>query len=397
MMRATLMTLLAWLVALTAAAAESGNQLANHPSPYLALHANDPVHWQDWGPGVLERAQREQKLILVSVGYFACHWCHVMQRESFANAEIAARLNRDFISVKVDRELEPVLDQRLMEFSQNINGIAGWPLNVFLTPEGYPLSGVVYLPPDEFAAYIDRLATRWNAQREQLGPAARELAARQAAVQRELESTDGQPAVSALADAFVAAALKSGDKLQGGFGQQSKFPTVPRLLGLLELHQQSSRPEVAAFLTLTLEHMADFGLFDHVGGGFFRYTTDPDWHTPHFEKMLYDNALLAWLYLRAAEVLKAPRWRTVGLATLRFMLRELPGGDGALIASLSAVDDKNIEGGFYLWRQEEIAKGLTADEQRFANAAWGLDRPTQWEAGALPMRVRTPQQLQKQL
>ncbi len=385
-----------WLLAWVVAAAAS-NRLADHPSPYLALHGGDPVHWQPWEPAVLERARREGKLILVSVGYFACHWCHVMQRESYQDAEIARQLNGQFIAVKVDRELEPVLDQRLQDFAQTVNGIGGWPLNAFLTPEGYPLSAVLYLPRDEFSRYLDRLGTRWRADRERLSTAAREMSERVASARQANESTTGQPAVASLGPALVKAALEEADRLQGGFGQETKFPMVPQLWALLEIQARRPDAEVAAFLRTTLEHMADLGLYDHIGDGFFRYTTDPDWRTPHFEKMLYDNALLAWLYLRASEVLGEPRYRAVGLATLRFMIRDMRGEGGALVASLSAIDDRGVEGGVYLWRAEDLDRLLSPPERRLASLAWGLNRPAQWEAGTLPIMWATAEAVRKQL
>lgn len=362
-------------------AAPLANQLRNDPSPYLAMHSRDPVAWQHWDRDrLLARARREGKLIYVSVGYFSCHWCHVMQRESYRDKKIAAFLNRHFIPVKVDRELDPALDTRLMEFVQNTRGVAGWPLNVFLTPEGAPLYGVLYLPPAQFLSTLERLQALWRAD-----PARLRALAEQALPQGQ---GPGAPRLDpartrALAQAFVAQALKQADSLQGGFGEQSKFPSVPQLSALLALLDVHPDKAVRAFLTTTLDAMADGGLQDHLGGGFFRYTVDPAWRRPHFEKMLYDNAQLAMLYLRAAHVLDAPRYARIARRTLDFMLDRMQAGDGAFIASLSALDGRGVEGGYYLWDKQELARVLDRAQLALVSRVYGLDDPPAFEAGYL--------------
>ena len=377
-----------WLLPAAAGAAPLANQLKNHPSPYLAMHATDPVAWQDWNAAAVERARREGKLLYVSIGYFSCHWCHVMQRESYKNKDIARFLNRHFVPVKVDRELEPALDARLIEFAERARGMGGWPLNVFVTPAGYPVYAVLYLPPAEFKGVLERLQGLWAEDRAGLERLARDEAARAAAP---------AAAPAGKAKTLVEEALAQADTIHGGFGEQSKFPLAPQLEALLA--QWAARPDVRLdeFLRLTLDQMADLGLYDHLGGGFFRYTVDPSWKTPHFEKMLYDNALLARVYLHAAEVLRQPRYEAVARATLDFMARDMRGRDGALIASLSAVDDKNVEGGYYLWSDDELTRLLTQREARAYRLVYGMQDAAPFDAGHLPLRVLTTPEAAKRL
>ncbi|HHO68601.1 MAG TPA: thioredoxin domain-containing protein, partial [Gammaproteobacteria bacterium] len=377
--------LLVWQCA--AAAAPAANRLAGHPSPYLAMHGRDPVAWQLWSPEVLERARREGKLVFVSSGYFSCHWCHVMQRESYRDADIAARLNRHFVAVKVDRELEPALDAQLIEFVELTRGRAGWPLNVFLTPEGYPLLGFTYLPPERFAALLDDLQQRWQTERESLTALAREgveeLRARKSLMDAGVP-VDGD-ALRALADA--SRGLR--DDLAGGFGQQARFPMAPQLSALLDAEAALGDEALAGFLVLTLDQMAGRGLRDHLGEGFFRYTTDPDWLVPHFEKMLYTSAQLSMLYLKAAQVLDRPRYRDIGLRTLDFVLDHMAAGDGAFLSSFSAVDDQGREGYYYLWSTADLERLLDQDELRAARAWWNLRGTPAFDYGYLPVAGRS--------
>jgi len=362
------------------------NQLANHASPYLALHAKDPVQWQDWKPAVIKRARKQKKLVYLSIGYFSCHWCHVMQRESYQNPEIAKFLNENFIPVKVDRELEPALDARLIEFAEQTTGVAGWPLNVFLTPEGYPLYAVLYMPPKEFQQVLVKLQMLW-----QQDPAGLTKLARQAVVEGR---GPGKPRldtsqVKAHAAKIVETSLTIGDPFNGGFGEQSKFPSVPQLDYLLAQFQRQPNSKLKNFLQLTLDQMMRNGLYDHLGGGFFRYTVDPGWQTPHFEKMLYDNALLARLYLHAGRLWNRDDYLQIATQTLKFMLQEMRHADGAFIASLSALDDKGVEGGYYLWSLSELKKLLNADELKVYRLANGMMDAPPFDNGYLPMQALT--------
>ncbi|MDJ0779494.1 MAG: DUF255 domain-containing protein [Gammaproteobacteria bacterium] len=356
-------------------AALAANQLDGHPSPYLAQHAGDPVAWRDWREDVFRDARADNRLVFVSIGYFSCHWCHVMQRESYQDDAVAKLLNEHFISVKIDRELEPDLDQRLVGFVEAIRGSAGWPLNVFLTPQGYPITGFTYLPRDGFADVLDQLQQEWQANHAQLAAAAQRFFEEQMA-------DDGNEAYNApqipsakLVDAFVAQAMLAADEMLGGFGDTSKFPNVPQLGSLLEAVRRDPGldADVADFVRLTLQAMATRNLADHVNDGFFRYTTDPDWQTPHFEKMLYDNAQLSSLYLRAAQLWPDAGYGALALRTLDFVEDNLKHPDGGYMSSLSAVDRDDREGGAYWWQRAQLAELLGADDFAYVEKLWQLN------------------------
>jgi hypothetical protein len=362
--RSIFQVLLILITGITADYTVAANQLANHPSPYLALHGEDPVDWRSWQAEVFESAKADNRLVFVSVGYFSCHWCHVMHQESYQNTEIAKLLNQKYISVKVDRELDPDLDQRLIDFVATTRGYAGWPLNVFLTPDGYPVTGFTYLPPDQFARVLQELDQTWQQNHISLAAAARKFFQTQT---QDLENQVGEVAqVSAekMVEAFVAHTMQAADILQGGIGSTSKFPNVPQLdtlLGAINANYDLGE-DVVSFVNLTLQAMASRNLQDHVNGGFFRYTTDPDWQTPHFEKMLYDNAQLAALYLKAQRLWPEQEYAEVALRTLDFVEANLKHVDGGYMSSLSAVDIDNKEGGAYLWTLEQLAAVLDEDE-----------------------------------
>ena len=381
-------TLHAWFccLLLSSAADALENQLANHASPYLAMHGTDPVHWQDWGDQVLVAARREDKLMFISSGYFACHWCHVMQQESYRNPEIAQLLNKHFIPVKLDRELHPALDAHLIDFVQQTQGRAGWPLNVFVTPEGFPLVGLAYAPSDRFIDILRHLVTLWDEKREPN----RALAQRAMAAIRNNDAPVEVPAdmaPTALRRAFVARALAIADDMTGGFGDQNRFPMAPQLLALMEMQSLAANSDLADFLKLTLDQMASQGLRDHLGGGFFRYTVDPNWQVPHYEKMLYTQALLAQVYLAAAAVFEHSPYAAVAEDTLDFVLRHLAAAGGGYIASLSAVDGAGKEGGAYLWSDDQLGAVLNADELSLARPYWSMQGNAPTEGGYLPRRV----------
>ena len=374
------------LVSGAASAAPLENQLRRHPSPYLALHGDDPVLWQEWNAASVARARREGKLLYLSIGYFSCHWCHVMQRESYQNPEIARILNTHFIPVKVDRELEPALDARLIEFSELTRGRSGWPLNVFVTPDGHPLYATLYSPRQEFMAIVARVEQLWRRDRARLAQLAR--------VEAVKPQGPGKPAVSgdqarAVAEKVVAEALKDADVVRGGFGEQSKFPQFPQLGFLLTHYEHTPDKRLKEFLLLTLDAMAHNGLHDQLGGGFFRYASDPSWKTPHFEKMLYDNAQLARLYRQAARVFGREDYRRIADRTLDFMLRELRVASGAFIAALSALDDKGVEGGYYLWSTAELETLLTPAEREVYRLHAGMMDAAPFDTGYLPLHALT--------
>ena len=363
----------AWSAALFA-----GNELRDHPSPYLALHGDDPVAWREWGPRALRAARDADRLMLLSIGYFSCHWCHVMQKESYRDDSIAAFLNRHFVAVKIDRELEPALDARMTEFSRRVTGRAGWPLNVFVTPRGDPVFAVLYMPPARFRQVLERLNELWTGDRERI----REVAARAAGTAiAPAGRTLDVPRAARAERVFIAQALALHDDFEGGFGSQNKFPSAPQLEYLLELARRGAERPLLDLLETTLDAMAAQGLYDHLGGGFFRYAVDPGWRVPHFEKMLYDNALLAGVYLRAARVFPEKRYERVAVETLDFMRREMATPSGGLLASFSAVDDEGVEGGYYLWDAAELASLLSAEELRVVRAFCALGASAELAAG----------------
>ena len=325
---------------------------------------------------MLQQAQAEDKLIFVSIGYFSCHWCHVMQRESYADADVGKLMNQHFISVKVDRELRPELDRRLVQFVEEVRGVAGWPLNVFLTPQGYPLTGFTYLPRASFVDVIDQLVEQWQQRRDEITPAARSYF-------EQTEYNENRATLVTLPeqhrarvlDAFVSQAMLIADELQGGFGQTQKFPSYPQFNALLEAIRLRPEidPDVIDFAQLTLDTMASRHLMDHVNDGFFRYVTDPDWQTPHFEKMLYDNAQLAALYLDAEAMWPGRGYADIGLRTIEFIQHKLAAPAGGYYSSLSAVDTDDIEGGAYFWSREQLRAGLTADEYQHLLQSQSID------------------------
>ncbi len=369
------------------------NDLKNNSSPYLAMHGNDPVNWMEWGKPAIEKAKKENKLLFVSIGYFSCHWCHVMQRESYSNKGIAEILNKNYISVKVDRELNPVLDKRLIEFVQITNGTAGWPLNVFLTPEGYPLVGATYMPREHFANVLRQLAKKWKADQPSLVAQAKEMSKTLNTMLQKQEHPTKGVTIQQLSGRYISTAMQYADTMQGGFGQQRKFPQIPQLWALLKLNQHKKNKEADEFIKLTLNQMMRKGLHDEIAGGFFRYATDPDWETPHFEKMIYTNAMMPLLYFDAADIYKNDQYRQVALETINFLNAEMRGSGNAYISSLSAVDDKNEEGGYYLWTRSELKKILTAEEYKLAKLYWNLDRASELPAGNLPRQERSIDQL----
>ena len=357
------------------------NTLQQHASPYLAMHGSDPVAWQQWNKETVERAKKEGKLIFVSSGYFSCHWCHVMQRESYKNTTVASILNSNFIPVKVDREINSALDSHLIDFVERTQGQAGWPLNVFITPDGYPLVGMTYLPAKNFIEVLKNIKDKWKKEKPLLESIARnatnELLIRTEVASRNLQAGLGKKYI----EQFLIQATTMADEMSGGFGQQNKFPSFPQLIVMLKAYEHNPEKDLKQFLLLTLNKMASQGLNDQLGGGFFRYAVDPTWQVPHFEKMLYDNALLASLYLDAARIFKNDKYSKIAKNTLDFMLNVFRSKQGAYIASLSAIDDKGVEGGYYLWQRDELKKILNQEELKLVELMWQLEGPADLDGG----------------
>ena len=362
------------------------NQLKSSPSPYLAIHGDDPVAWQEWSPATLKLAREQNKLLFVSIGYFSCHWCHVMQAESYRNAEIAALINQNFIPVKVDRELEVALDAEMIAYTQGLYGSAGWPLNVFITPEGYPLFASLYEKPDRFSNILSTLSAEW--QKDSAGLKA--LAQSKVKAEQPLRKIKLAAALAVkYRRQLVQETLAQADLLGGGLDVARKFPLSPQLAVLLEIEAHHHDARLAEWLRLTLDQMINGGLRDHLAGGFFRYTVDPDWQRPHFEKMLYDNAQLAMIYLRAAKIFNRPAYREIAMETLDFMLAEMSTG-GGFITSISALSENGAEGGSYLWTQEQLRTVLDNEEYELLARIWGMDSVAEFDFGYLPVNRNKP-------
>ncbi len=286
------------------------NRLIGETSPYLLQHAHNPVDWYPWGPEALEAASAQDKPILLSVGYSACHWCHVMERESFENVEIAELMNRSFIPVKVDREERPDIDSIYMTAVQSLTGHGGWPMTVFLTPDGRPYYGGTYFPPEDrggmpaFPRVLEAMAKAYREDRAEVVRATDQLLERMRQMSSAVKSLDP------LSDEVIRAAYRGiagqFDDRYGGIGMQPKFPQPMTYEFLLRHHLRTGDPQALAMVELTLQRMANGGIYDQIGGGFHRYSTDTFWLVPHFEKMLYDNALLVRLYLHAFQLTGKP-------------------------------------------------------------------------------------------
>ena len=335
------------------------NELQHEKSPYLLQHAGNPVRWRPWGQPAFDAAVRENKPIFLSVGYSTCHWCHVMAHESFEDEAVAEAINRDFIPIKVDREERPDVDAVYMAACIAMNGSGGWPLTVLLTPDRKPFWAGTYLPKSQLLSLLEQAAVLWRENREGVLQAGDLLTEH---LQKERESEPNAPS-RALAETAAAELASSFDAAWGGFGPAPKFPTPHNLLFLLRYARLTGNDEAQNMAVRTLEHMYRGGIFDHIGGGFCRYSTDEKWLVPHFEKMLYDNALLALAYTETFEHTRRPIWQEIARRTLDYTLRELTDPQGGFWCGQDA-DSEGVEGKYYLLTPEDVSKALDEDTAR---------------------------------
>ncbi|MEW6236179.1 MAG: thioredoxin domain-containing protein [Candidatus Omnitrophota bacterium] len=354
----------------------AANRLINETSPYLLQHAYNPVDWRPWGEEALRLAQEEDKPIFLSIGYSACHWCHVMERECFENEPIADFMNENFVNIKVDREERPDLDEIYMTAVQLLTGSGGWPLSIFLTPDLKPFYGGTYFPPNDmlgrpgFPSVLVSVANAYRTHRDRVAESAEQMA------QHLIEATAVKPGSGELSydpiDAAVEEMKRRFDSRHGGFGPAPKFPHSMDLSLLLRAYRSTGEEKTLRMAKFTLDKMACGGMYDLLGGGFHRYSTDDRWLVPHFEKMLYDNALLARTYLEAYQMTQNPYYERIARETLDYLLREMAAPEGGFYSSQDA-DSEGGEGAFFLWTPQQIAEAVGGKDARAVCRYYGVD------------------------
>jgi uncharacterized protein YyaL (SSP411 family) len=377
------------------------NRLANETSPYLLQHAHNPVDWYAWGPEALERAAAEDRPILLSIGYSACHWCHVMERESFENPRIAELMNASFVCIKVDREERPDLDGIYMQAVQAMTGAGGWPMTVFLAPDGTPFYGGTYYPPTDranmpgFPRVLAAIADAWQNRRAEVLQSGARL--REALQQTSQLAASGQSLSTASLEQAANGLIAQYDPEDGGLGRAPKFPQPMALEFLLRYWRHTANPEALEVVTHTLDRMAFGGIYDHLGGGFARYSTDAEWLVPHFEKMLYDNAQLARAYLMAYQATGNAFFKDVVEETIDYVLRDMTDPSGGIYSTEDA-DSEGEEGKFYVWTPAQLVELLGAEDARLFGAFYDVREPGNFEGRASILRIQhTPQQVAERL
>ena len=366
------------------------NRLALESSPYLLQHKDNPVDWYPWGEEAFERARAQDKPIFLSIGYSTCHWCHVMEHESFETEAIAEALNRDFVPIKVDREERPDVDDIYMQSVQMLTGQGGWPLSVFLTPDRKPFYGGTYFPPVSrwgkpgFPQLLASVANAWRERREEIESSAAEMVAHLQSGAR--GAGTATPPADGHVEAVVRALEGQFDATHGGFGHAPKFPPAMRLELLLRHWLRTREPASRDMVELTLVKMAAGGMYDQVGGGFHRYSVDERWLVPHFEKMLYDNAMLARVYLLAYRAFGGAGHARVARETLDFLLAEMTPPEGGFFAAEDA-DSGGEEGTFYVWNRASLAEAVGADAAPLVAARFGVTERGNFENGETVLSV----------
>jgi uncharacterized protein YyaL (SSP411 family) len=378
------------------------NRLAKENSPYLLQHAENLVDWFAWGPEALERARREQKPIFLSIGYAACHWCHVMAHESFEDHHISRLLNEHFVNIKVDREERPDLDQIYMEAVMAMTGHGGWPMSVFLTPSLEPFYGGTYWPPRSrqgmpgFDEVVQAVADTWNSRRSEAmaqGQRLAEILRQSLAVEDRAEPASGELTERPLAAAETSL-LRTFDGQWGGFGAAPKFPPPIQLRGLLRRWYRHRQDPVLEMVRVTLDRMAAGGIYDHLGGGFHRYSVDQRWLVPHFEKMLYDNAMLTLAHVEAWQITHKSGYARVVRETLNYVLRDMTDVQGGFYSSEDA-DSEGGEGAFYLWTPDEIRRALGDQKAETFNRFYDVTDKGNFEGRNILNRPKTVDQMAK--
>ncbi len=373
------------------------NRLIHETSPYLRQHAHNPVDWYPWGEEALAKAKAEDKPIFLSIGYSACHWCHVMERESFENETIATIMNKAFVCIKVDREERPDLDAIYMDAVQVMTGQGGWPMSVFLTPEGQPFYGGTYYPPEprygmpSFVQVLHSVSSAYEKRKDQVTGQAQRLTEALAKLSlRQVEA--GSDLSTATLDSAAEQLRQYFDEYHGGFGSQPKFPQPMTQDFLLSQYARTGSLDMLMMVELTLDKMADGGIYDHLGGGFHRYSVDSKWLVPHFEKMLYDNAQLLRTYLHAWQVTGRPRYRHVVEETIDYVLREMTAPDGGFFSTQDA-DSEGEEGKFFVWTPAEVEAVLGPELSKLFNAAYGVTATGNFEGSNILHTVRTTEEI----
>lgn len=352
------------------------NRLILEDSPYLLQHAHNPVDWYPWGVEAFEKAKRENKPIFLSIGYSTCHWCHVMEKESFENLEIARVLNENFVAIKVDRERRPAVDTRYMTAVELLSGRGGWPLSSFLTPEGKPFFGGVYFPPDEFMQLLKEAHSTWISNQAELIEKSNQVA--EAVAKRLATRTKAEQLDSRVIDDTTRGIMYLYDDMQGGFGQAPKFPNEPLLYFLLGRAERTGDRQIVNALEHTLDEMARGGIYDQIGGGFHRYSIDNAWLVPHFEKMLYNQAQLSRIYLRAWRLTGNPEFKRVARQTIDYVLREMTSIEGGFYSATDA-DSEGEEGRYFLWTPEQFTAVLEKRDAAFAMEFYGVSAAGNFE------------------
>jgi uncharacterized protein len=374
------------------------NALIHETSPYLLQHAYNPVHWLPWGQAAFESAKTRDLPILLSVGYSACHWCHVMERESFENPSIAALMNQHFVCIKVDREERPDVDSVYMNAVQVMTGQGGWPMTVFMTHDGKPFYGGTYFPPEDrygrpgFPRVLQSLADTWNNRRNDILANANDLTSHMQKLERIKPAPEVDTGV--LEKAFETM-RGNFDPQYGGFGSAPKFPNPGTLEFLAQYHHRTKDPNALEMLTTTLNGMANGGMYDHIGGGFARYSTDERWLVPHFEKMLYDNAQLIVTYLHAFQITQNFDYYITALQSLTYVRREMTDSSGGFYSAQDA-DSEGVEGKFFVWSLAEI-RSILEDDSKIFELAYGVTEHGNWEHSNVLNRVLSDEMIAAQL